>query len=224
MGGKRDKINLTTDDPNKSVGEVLAGEVLKGHLNAAMLLDNLLRGSYGESTEVNDWMSSLEQTTKAVKSGNLSSIEGVLVGQAYALDALFLHLIRLSQDTNLMPQLETFTRLALKAQSQSRATAQTLAAIKNPQQAVFMKQANIAHGPQQVNNGPIGDVQEAPTEAQKKNNFVKNKLLEADEKGNRLDFGTQGETGQSDQTMGTVETVNRAKNNKRKGKSVSKRL
>jgi hypothetical protein len=43
-------------------------------------------------------------------------------------------------------------RLALKAQSQSRATVETLAAIKNPP-VVFARQANIAHGPQQVNNG-----------------------------------------------------------------------
>lgn len=40
---------------------------------------------------------------------------------------------------------------ALRAQAQSRATLETLAAIKNPP-AVFAGQANIAHGPQQVNN------------------------------------------------------------------------
>lgn len=43
----------------------------------------------------------------------------------------------------------------LKAQSQCRATLETLAAIKvGP--AIFARQANIAHGPQQVNNGVIG--------------------------------------------------------------------
>jgi hypothetical protein len=43
-------------------------------------------------------------------------------------------------------------RLALRAQNQCRATLETLAAIKNPP-VVFAKQANIANGPQQVNNG-----------------------------------------------------------------------
>jgi hypothetical protein len=47
---------------------------------------------------------------------------------------------------------ERYLRLALKAQSQSRATLETLSAIKNPP-VVYAKQANIAHGPQQVNNG-----------------------------------------------------------------------
>jgi hypothetical protein len=49
-------------------------------------------------------------------------------------------------------------RLALKAQSQCRATLETLSAIKNPP-VVFARQANITNGPQQVNNGTLpGDV------------------------------------------------------------------
>jgi hypothetical protein len=45
-------------------------------------------------------------------------------------------------------------RLALKAQSQCRATIETLAEIKNPQPVAFVQQADVAHGPQQINNGP----------------------------------------------------------------------
>ncbi len=41
--------------------------------------------------------------------------------------------------------------MALKAQSNSRATAEALAAIQNPP-TVFARQANIANGPQQINN------------------------------------------------------------------------
>jgi hypothetical protein len=41
--------------------------------------------------------------------------------------------------------------MALRAQSQCRATLETLATVKNPP-VVFAKQANIANGPQQVNN------------------------------------------------------------------------
>jgi hypothetical protein len=42
-------------------------------------------------------------------------------------------------------------QMVLKAQSQCRATLKTLATIKNPP-VVFARQANIAQGPQQVNN------------------------------------------------------------------------
>ena len=48
--------------------------------------------------------------------------------------------------------------MALKAQAQIRATNSALVDLKYPRQATFVKQANIAHGPQQVNNGT------APTE------------------------------------------------------------
>jgi len=41
--------------------------------------------------------------------------------------------------------------LALKAQSQSRASIESLAQIKNPP-VVYARQANFANGPQQVNN------------------------------------------------------------------------
>lgn len=44
-------------------------------------------------------------------------------------------------------------RLALRAQNQARMTLETLSNIKNPP-VIYAKQANIAHGPQQVNNGP----------------------------------------------------------------------
>ena len=60
-----------------------------------------------------------------------------------------------------MNQLDANLRLALKAQAQCRATLEALAAIKNPQPVFFVRQANIAHGPQQVNNGATADVSRA---------------------------------------------------------------
>ena len=48
---------------------------------------------------------------------------------------------------------ERYMRLALKAQAQSRATAETLHEMKYPKPVAFVQQANIANGPQQVNIG-----------------------------------------------------------------------
>jgi hypothetical protein len=48
--------------------------------------------------------------------------------------------------------MEGIMRLALKAQSQCRATLETLAAVKNPP-VVYARQANVTSGPQQINNG-----------------------------------------------------------------------
>ena len=55
-------------------------------------------------------------------------------------------------------------RLALKAQAQARSTAEALALLKNPMP--YIRQANIANGPQQVNNcGAAGELQEQYTQA-----------------------------------------------------------
>ena len=50
-----------------------------------------------------------------------------------------------------MENLDRYLRLALKAQSQCRATLETLAVIKNPP-VVYVRQANVTTGPQEVNN------------------------------------------------------------------------
>src|SRR5262249_46188418 len=42
----------------------------------------------------------------------------------------------------------------LKAQAQCRAALETLVDMKNPAPFAYVRQANIAHGPQQVNNAP----------------------------------------------------------------------
>jgi hypothetical protein len=76
------------------------------------------------------------------------------VGQATALQSLFSSMMIRAHGAELLPQFETFMRLGLKAQSQCRATIETLANIKNPP-VVYARQANIAHGPQQVNNAAV---------------------------------------------------------------------
>jgi hypothetical protein len=55
-------------------------------------------------------------------------------------------------DVALVLVAETYLRLALKAQSQSRASIESLAQIKNPP-VVYARQANFANGPQRVNSG-----------------------------------------------------------------------
>lgn len=71
--------------------------------------------------------------------------------------------------------LESFFAMAMKAQNQCRMTLEALAAMKNPP-VIFAKQANIAHGHQQVNNGTAPHpVSHAHAE---KNSASSNELLE----------------------------------------------
>lgn len=120
----------------------------------------------------------LGEQCDVVHKGDLARAEAMLMSQANSLEAIFSTLARRAAHAEHMPQLEVNLRLGLKAQSQCRATLETLAAIKNP--PVFAKQANIAHGAQQVNN-------EAGTAARVKNIEIRpNELLEH-EHGKRLD-------------------------------------
>jgi len=92
-------------------------------------------------------------------------------------------------------------RLALKAQAQARSTAEALALLKNPMP--YIKQANIAHGHQQVNN--VGESVSA-------GNFQSepNKLLESDH-GKRMDIGEATAPGRTDQKLEALGKIHRPK-------------
>lgn len=94
----------------------------------------------------------LDQQCHAVSDGNLERPEAMLITQAHTLEAIFNNFARKAWAAgDRLDVAERFLRLALKAQSQCRTTLETLVTIKSPPMVVA-KQANIAHGPQQINN------------------------------------------------------------------------
>lgn len=94
----------------------------------------------------------LEEASKQVKEGDLSILEGVLLNQAFALNIAFTNLAaRANRQIDLSTNQMLMT-LAFKAQNQSRATIDSLKNLKQPNQTAIIKQTNIAHGHQQVNN------------------------------------------------------------------------
>lgn len=93
-------------------------------------------------------------------------------------------------------------RMALRAQSQCRATLETLSNIKNPP-VIYAKQANVTTGPQQINNG-------VATPHTRENENERTQLLEAKHE-QRLDTGATGEAGHRDKALEAVGKVNRTK-------------
>ena len=89
---------------------------------------------------------------EAFSRGDMQHAEAMLSSQATALQTLFARLTERAMGQTHLPNLEALMRLALRAQSQSRATLETLATIKNPP-IVYARQANVTTGPQQINNG-----------------------------------------------------------------------
>ena len=148
-----------------------------------------------------------------VQSGDLSQVDAMLFGQAKALASLF-HACLARAGTNLGQNLgatETYMRLAMKAQSQCRTTLETLIEAKQPRSVAFVKQANIANGHQQVNNGDArGQSVNQPNELQGEFNVV--------------DPGTPAPRLGVDAPAATVAQIHRAPNARGKVKIQPKRM
>lgn len=141
-------------DPRKSEDRQFADLVSDGLASNASTAIRFVKQEHGE-VSLTHLVASLRDQGEAVNRGDLTAAERMLSAQAVALNAVFAEMARRAA-LNMGEHLgatETYMRLALKAQSQSRATVETLAAIKNPP-VVFARQANINNGgQQQVNNG-----------------------------------------------------------------------
>ncbi len=134
------------------------------HPEAQGALRMLAWGKFAGDADASVLVHKMFDATREVKAGNLGMLERMLAAQAISLDTMFTDLARRARLQEGLPQIQTLTGLAFKAQAQCRATIEALAEIKNPKPVAFVKQANIAHGHQQVNNGDAA--LPAPAQAQ----------------------------------------------------------
>lgn len=148
------------DLDGKSRERLMAEVSLSSVAANANVARRFAQGTFGEFGIV-EAVAVMSKRTAKVQAGNLSEMEEMFVAEATALDSIFTELARiaaLNMREYHLSATDTYLRLAFKAQSHARATVETLAEIKNPRPVAFVKQANIANGPQQVNNGtPAGE-------------------------------------------------------------------
>ena len=190
----------------ETMPQVKARAATRASLNAALVVNAFQGNIMGKDVDIGELVTTMQDKFEGVKGGDLSTMEAMLVGQATALQTMFTSLAMKAANQEYLKNYQSFMVLALKAQAQSRATISALVDLKYPKQATFVKQANIANGPQQVNNGQsaaaapshAGDSETAP-----------NKLLEADH-GQRLDIGAQTQTVRANQRVEAVGAVHRA--------------
>lgn len=148
-------------DPGVLVARIPAGQTsaqVHCSLLAAGVVSNAAAvrywstGVHGfDAVDITAMVDALAAAGERLNTGDLSQVEALLTAQASSLNAVYTHLLWKARQTNNIEVFERCLRLALRAQGQCRATGETLATIKNPP-AVFARQANIANGPQQVNN------------------------------------------------------------------------
>jgi hypothetical protein len=130
----------------------LADLALDPSVNASMVAVEFL-STPGGALGVTELLRTMRASVEGLKTSGLDGAEAMLYAQAHALQAIFVEMARRAAKQDRLDHRETCLRMALKAQNQCRMTLETLATVKSPP-VVIARQANIANGPQQVNNGP----------------------------------------------------------------------
>ena len=209
--GKPDAANPNTNTltvlakPGDTESVTIARTLLRPCVQAASTLKKYTEWMVG--ADLTGLVEELDAQAKAANDGDLKRPEGMLMIQAHTLDAIFNSLAQRAA-LNMGEYLDAadrYMRLALKAQSQCRATLETLAAVKNPPPVAFVRQANIGYN-QQVNNSmspPAGASRARETEIRQ------NELLEV-RHGERLDTATTRPASGNDPQLATVGGGDRA--------------
>ena len=118
--------------PGKSEGRVLAEVCIDPASSAASLAQRFHRGSFGDLA-ITDIYGVIRDQIVSSQAGDQSAQRAMLVGQSIALNAIFAEMARRAA-LNMGEYIgasETYMRLALKAQAQSRATVEALDRLAN---------------------------------------------------------------------------------------------
>ncbi len=210
-------LAIKTNDA-KSRERLMAEVSLSSEVINAKTAKSFSKGAFGE-IDLTETVGVMRELTKQVNNGSLTELENTLTAQATTLNVIFNALAEraaLNMGEH-MGACETYLRMAFKAQAQCRATIETLAEVKYPKAATFVRQQNVAYQ-QQVNNGEnrSGNLSSSThTHAHGESTNQANELLEV-QHGERLDTRTKIKAGSNDQNVETVAAFNGSKNNERK--------
>jgi len=155
------------------------------------------------TTDISTILETLQEQGKAIHEGDMRQVESMLIGQAVALQSMFFDFALRAKKAQSLPELQCLAQLALRSQSGSRSTLQTLADVKNPRQVAFVRQTNVAQT-QQVNNGVL------PNSREEKIQTSPNELLVEESHGcTTVDIRAKEEAGRADPAVVTMERVDR---------------
>ena len=198
----RKNVDLTftsLEDSRTKIAQLVASPALAAS-RAIQAVEG--KGGFGKYLDTPELINCLRNQAAVVNGGDLALTEAMLMNQATTLQSLFSRLIERGMGCDHYPGFEANLKMALRAQSQCRATLETLAAIKNPP-LVYAKQANVTTGPQQINNGTAVTSRALENESQQTQlSGGKHELLP--------NARAQGLAGRIDPAMATVGEIHRA--------------
>lgn len=189
------KLLAVEQQPEETSAQALARNATTPESLSASVLTVTHKLNHSHLIEL---VAELKQQSAAVHANDMSRVESMLIAQAHTLDGLLAKLASKALAAERLNVMDSYMRLALKAQNQARATLQTLAELKAPKHIAFVNQANIGNQVQ-VNNGEVTTRTRA-----RKIRKAPNELLEA-EHGERMDARATGKAGCVDPAMATVD-------------------
>lgn len=195
---------------SESEEHAIARVALSAQYTGAVVARDFSR-SVDRELDVKEAVEVLSEAATRVLQGNMGGVESLLVAQSIALNAIFTEMARRGAHTmgKNAAATESYMRMAFKAQNQCRATLETLAEVKNPRQATFVKQQNVANQ-QQVNNGVLVPGTHART-LEEDNVNQSSKLLEG-QHGEWMDTRATGSAIGANPHLAAVETIDWTEN------------
>ena len=146
---------LTVDQqPHETAGEATARKLLQPHvrhsLSASSFAGKVL-GSEVEAPELMDYMPHVHATTTGAAAGDLAFAHEMLAAQILTLDTMFTEFARRAAMNmgEYLDAAERYARLGMKAQSNCRATVETLAKLHQPREQT-VKHVHVNEGGQAV--------------------------------------------------------------------------
>ena len=140
--------------PNETEGQATARKLLQPHvrhsLSASSFAGKVL-GSEVEAPELMDYMPHVHATTTGAAAGDVAFAHEVLAAQILTLDTMFTEFARRAAMNmgEYLDAAERYARLGMKAQSNCRATIETLAKLHQPREQT-VKHVHVNEGGQAV--------------------------------------------------------------------------
>lgn len=205
----RDEVPCEKGHNQEETGKNLARLVTSPDMSVLRVVNAVEGNSINQKLDLPTLIEVLREQDEKVRQGDLSRAESMLIGQATALQAIFTRLAERAMANTEIAPFEANLKMALRAQSQCRATLETLAAIKNPP-VIYAKQANVTTGPQQINNSipmttQAREIENAPNQL---SGATTNELCS--------DARAPSNEGKTNQEMEAVGKINRPQNQRRK--------
>lgn len=187
------------DDSREETARKIAGQITAPEANAwRVLRAGEMSSGFGEMLDTAGSLEDLRRLAAQVNAGDMARPEAMLINQAVALETLSTRLIERGMAQTGLAQFETFMRLGLKAQAQSRLAIEALINLKQGP-TVIARQANLSGGgPMQVNNGG---------QSRGANSEIKPNGLLSDEQA--MDAAETGKAGAGDSHLAPVGKIDR---------------